>query len=125
MAWTIPHQWIMSRNIRIGRFESGRYLRQLEENSDFRKFDDALRMTLDCPVAVADAIEARLRNAAAAGIVRYGLHRQDAAQITCFTPSASESNHMHFIDGARGGYAAAATAIPVASRHRLPGSGTA
>ena len=46
-----------------------------------------------------------------AGIVRYGLHRQDAAMMTCFTPSALRSDHVHFIDGARGGYASAATAL--------------
>jgi hypothetical protein len=43
--------------------------------------------------------------------VRYGLHRQDAAMMTCFTPSALRSDHVHFIDGARGGYASAATAL--------------
>jgi hypothetical protein len=40
-----------------------------------------------------------------------GLHRQDAAMMTCFTPSALRSDHVHFIDGARGGYASAATAL--------------
>jgi hypothetical protein len=43
--------------------------------------------------------------------VRYGLHRQDAAMMTCFAPSALRSDHVHFIDGARGGYASAATAL--------------
>jgi hypothetical protein len=47
----------------------------------------------------------------ARGIARYGLHRQDAAMMTCFTPSALRSDHVHFIDGARGGYASAATAL--------------
>ena len=46
-----------------------------------------------------------------AGVARYGLHRQDAAMMTCFTPSAIRSDHVHFIDGARGGYASAATAL--------------
>ena len=53
----------------------------------------------------------RLSAAASAGIVRYGLHRQDAAMMTCFTPSALRSDHVHFIDGAGGGYASAATAL--------------
>jgi hypothetical protein len=111
LARTVLHHWTMRRKVRIARFESEIYLRQLVENSDFRKFDDGLRMTLDCPPALADAIEARLRDAAASGVARYGLYRQDAALITCFTPSASESNHMHFIDGARGGYATAAALL--------------
>ena len=54
---------------------------------------------------------ARLKAAASAGILRYGLHRQDAAMMTCFTPSVMRSDHVHFIDGARGGYATAATAL--------------
>jgi hypothetical protein len=31
--------------------------------------------------------------------------------MTCFTPSALRSDHVHFIDGAQGGYASAATAL--------------
>jgi hypothetical protein len=31
--------------------------------------------------------------------------------IACFTPSAPRSYHAHFIDGARGGDASAATAL--------------
>ena len=31
-----------------------------------------------------------------------------------FTPAASRSDHVHFIDGAEGGYTAAATALKAA-----------
>jgi hypothetical protein len=31
--------------------------------------------------------------------------------MTCFTPSLVRSNHVHFIDGASGGYAIAANAM--------------
>jgi len=31
--------------------------------------------------------------------------------MTCFVPSYTSSNHVHFVDGARGGYATAAAAI--------------
>ena len=31
--------------------------------------------------------------------------------MTCFAPSPVEPNHVHFIDGARGGYSSAATAL--------------
>jgi hypothetical protein len=31
--------------------------------------------------------------------------------MTCFTPSATSANHVHFIDGALGSYAAAASAL--------------
>jgi Protein of unknown function (DUF3095) len=81
------------------------------ENSDFRKYDDALRMVLDCTPDLERALSTRLAAAASAGIARYGLYQQDAAMMTCFTPSAVRSDHVHFIDGARGGYASAATAL--------------
>ena len=44
----------------------------------------------------------------AKGVVRYGAHRQDAAMMTCFTPSSVNSNHVHFIDDAQDGLAATA-----------------
>ncbi len=97
--------------ISAGGFVPKTYMAQLVENSDFRKYDDGLRMVLDCTPEIARELELRLVAAAAAGIVRYGLHRQDAAMMTCFTPSALRSDHVHFIDGARGGYASAATAL--------------
>jgi hypothetical protein len=86
-------------------------MQQVVENSDFRKYDDGLRMILDCTEELARALTQRLAAAASQRIIRYGLHRQDAAMMTCFTPSAMRSDHVHFIDGARGGYASAATAL--------------
>jgi hypothetical protein len=65
-------------------------------------------MVLDCTPELADEIEDHLKQAAADGIVRFGTHRQEAAMMTCFTPSPTSANHVHFIDGADGGYATAA-----------------
>ncbi|AWM86002.1 DUF3095 domain-containing protein [Microvirga sp. 17 mud 1-3] len=97
--------------LRVGSFDTTRYRRQLVENTDFRKFDDGLRMTLDCTPTLADRIEALLTRASRQGIARYGLHRQDAALMTCFVPSVTRSDHIHFVDGAMGGYAMAAQAL--------------
>jgi hypothetical protein len=102
---------IMRLGISVGGFMPKVYVQQLVENSDFRKYDDGLRMILDCTPDLERALERRLAAGAAAGIIRYGLHRQDAAMMTCFTPSALRSDHVHFIDGAQGGYASAATAL--------------
>jgi hypothetical protein len=97
--------------IKVGNFVPKTYLQQVVENSDFRKYDDGLRMILDCTPELERELTQRLAQAASSGIVRYGLHRQDAAMMTCFTPSVMRSDHVHFIDGARGGYASAATAL--------------
>jgi hypothetical protein len=102
---------VMRFGIRIGGFVPKLYMQQVVENSDFRKYDDGLRMILDCSRELEDALQRRLAAAAADGIVRYGLYRQDAAMMTCFTRQATRSDHVHFIDGARGGYASAATAL--------------
>jgi len=106
---------VLNYKIQVGKFVPKVYLKELVANSDFRKFDDALRMVLDCTPALADAIEQRLKEAAHAGVARYGLHRQGAAVMTCFTPSIERSDHVHFIDGAEGGYAQAAMALKAAA----------
>lgn len=102
---------IMRFGISVGGFVPKTYVQQVVENSDFRKYDDGLRMILDCTPELEGALTKVLAAAAAAGTVRYGLHRQDAAMMTCFAPSVTRSDHVHFIDGARGGYASAATAL--------------
>jgi hypothetical protein len=111
LAHTLFAYLIMRYGIKVGGFVPKAYVRQVVENSDFRKYDDGLRMILDCTPELERALTQRLAQAASAGVVRYGLHRQDAAMMTCFTPSALRSDHVHFIDGARGGYASAATAL--------------
>ena len=111
LAHTLFVYLVMRFGISIGGFVPKTYVQQVVENSDFRKYDDGLRMILDCTPELESALTQRLIAAASAGIARYGLHRQDAAMMTCFTPSALRSDHVHFIDGARGGYASAATAL--------------
>ncbi len=92
-------------------FDPARYRRQLVENTDFRKFDDGLRMTLDCTPALADRIEALLDAAEAEGRRLRRRASADAALMTCFVPSPTRGDHIHFVDGAMGGYAAAARAL--------------
>jgi hypothetical protein len=111
LARTLFVYVIMRFGISVGGFVPKAYLRQVVENSDFRKYDDGLRMILDCTPELERALTHRLAEAASARVARYGLHRQDAAMMTCFTPSALRGDHVHFIDGARGGYAAAAMAL--------------
>ncbi len=96
-------------NLTIGGFNARDYGRQLARNTDFRKFDDGLKMTVDIDDTVFRKIEARLADAAARGICTYGLHQQSSALVTCIVPSHLSADHMHFIDGAGGGYAQAAS----------------
>ena len=111
LASTFLYFLIMRSGLPVGRFIPAKYTQQVIENSDFRKFDDSLRMVLDCTPELAAEIEDYLKEAAAKGVVRYGTHSQDSAMMTCFTPSPLNPNHVHFIDGAQGGYALAAAAL--------------
>ena len=77
-------------------------------NSDFRKYDDALRLTLDCTSEQIDTAEAILVAAKARGEINFGLHRQSHALMTCLVPSGRPDLHLHFLDGMGGGYAKAA-----------------
>jgi hypothetical protein len=111
LALTLWAYTVMRLGITVGNFVPKSYVQQVVENSDFRKYDDGLKMILDCTDELEKALTERLKAAASAGILRYGLHRQDAAMMTCFVPSVMRSDHVHFIDGARGGYATAATEL--------------
>src|SRR4029434_9996270 len=101
----------MRLGIKVGNFVPKNYVQQVVENSDFRKYDDGLKMILDCTEELEAELARHLEAAASEVSVRSGLHRQDSAMMPCFTPSVMRSDHVHFIDGARGGYATAATAL--------------
>lgn len=92
-------------------FSPRRYLAEVAANTDFRKYDDGLMMTIDCSLAIADELERHLAAADRQGIARFGLHRQGSATVTCVVPSAYKANHVHFVDGAAGGYAMAARSL--------------
>ena len=106
--------------LKAGDFDMNTYMASITTNADFRKFDDGLRMTLDCSPAFADELERRL--SAAADYAQYGTFRQDNALLTCFVPttenigvasttSSDTLRHIHFVDGAGGGYTMAAKAM--------------
>ncbi len=78
LAWTSLYFLIMQTGIKVGGFVPQKYTEQVVKNSDFRKFDDALRMILDCSPELAGEIERRLSSAATEGTVLFGLHRQSA-----------------------------------------------
>ncbi|MDX7950616.1 DUF3095 domain-containing protein [Lichenihabitans sp. Uapishka_5] len=92
----------------LGNFRPARYRAEILDNTDFRKFGDGLMMTVDCTTDQASLIEARLTEAERDGVAHCGTHRQSAALMTCVVPSPSHPGHVHFIDGAEGGYTMAA-----------------
>ena len=68
-------------------------------------------MTLDCDRETEAQLRALLAQGKDKGIIKYGLHAQSEAMMTCIVPSILEDNHVHFVDGASGGYTVAALAL--------------
>jgi hypothetical protein len=95
----------------LGRFDAVQYRSDVVRNSDFRKFDDGLKMTVDLDRERLQRIEERLERAEREGICNYGLHRQDSALMTCIVATPLQRDHIHFVDGAAGGYAMAANSL--------------
>lgn len=104
--------WALIRTgLKTGGFDARRYRRMVGENADFRKFEDGLKMTLDCDSATEADLRSLLEQGAQDGIIHYGMHSQAEAMLTCIVPSIMEDNHVHFVDGASGGYTAAAEVL--------------
>ncbi len=90
----------------LGPFKPDQYLSQLIKQSDHRKFENALKMILDCSKADAEKLREYLSNLYSEGEIYFGLYLSDKAIMTCMVFSLE--NHLHLIDGSDGGYALAA-----------------
>ena len=96
------------------------YKAAMKLHSDHQKFDDMLRMVLDCSDEEAHLIEQYLKDAHRSGDITYGIHFSSTSQMTCFVQGLENGNHIHFIDGGDGGYAIAAKQLKkqvLQSRH--------
>lgn len=87
--------------------KANHYYHNLKSHADFQKYDDTLRMIIDCTPEQSRNIEAYLLQAEEKGQLIFGLHRSDAAQMTCYVESLGDGEHLHFIDGSNGGYSLA------------------
>ena len=91
----------------------------LGTHSDFRKFDDMLRMVIDCSSDQLSSMRDKLQVLREEHGVCYGIHESQAALMTCYTPSFSQGGHVHFIDGSNGGYAMAAKQLKAQIKESL------
>jgi hypothetical protein len=86
------------------------YVRRLVETSDFRKYDDTLRMVIAGTAEERERLTDFLETEYRAGRLAYGLHVTDRALVTCVVFERM-GRQIHFIDAADGGYAEAASAL--------------
>lgn len=90
----------------FGGFDGAAYPDEVLRQTDFRKFDDALRMVLDVTDAQLASIRDFLAQERQRDTIAYGLHVSNNALMTCLVFD-HHGRHVHFVDGADGGYAMA------------------
>ncbi len=97
--------------IKLGSFDARKYWRDTSLNTDYRKIQDGLRMTVSLAKGEVKALRDKLENYRQTKQIRFGLCEQDKAVLTCYVPTVTSESHYHFLDGSGGGYAAAADDI--------------
>ncbi|MEM1034375.1 MAG: DUF3095 family protein [Myxococcota bacterium] len=86
-------------------------------NCDERKFDDVLRAVVDVDERRHRALRAWLEHERQGGALDYGIHASRERLLTCAIGDY-RSDHVHFVDGADGGYALAARELKAQMRRR-------
>jgi len=76
-------------------------------SSDYRKYDNTLKMVVALDHTSRLAVAALLEEARIENRIFYGLHVTDRAMITCLMHTGA-GHEVHFVDAADGGYAYAA-----------------
>jgi hypothetical protein len=103
-------RWLMARGVKLRGADWGRYKADVAANTDFEKLDDALRMVVAADAEGLARLRARLDAAVEEGRIWYGLQVAEECRMTCLV-FVRGTEHFHFVDGAGGGYAAAANAL--------------
>ena len=84
------------------------YADSISAHSDYRKFDDTLRMVVDCEPGQVQRLRDLLDGLYQSGRIFYGLHEAKDTLITCYVKGTDAGQHIHFVEGGGGGYAMAA-----------------
>lgn len=98
--------WFMYRKVQTRTSNWGQYKENLIANTDYRKFDQALRMIISGSSSQRQQLRSRLEKHRRNGEIAFGLHASPASLITCIVTDYDQA-HVHFLDGANGGYAMA------------------
>lgn len=98
---------LMARGIRTRHGDWGQYKAMLVANTDYRKCDETLRMILAGNREQRARLETFLEPLRKQGRLAFGTHASSGALLTCMIFDY-ERDHVHFLDGADGGYAMAA-----------------
>ena len=98
---------LMVFKIKTKTFNWGDYKQIVAEATDFKKFDDVLRMVISGRTKQRQKLTNYLEKKFQEGRLVYGFHVSDRALMTCLV-FERDGRQVHFVDGADGGYALAA-----------------
>ena len=104
------------RDVTMGDVRWRDYLELLVATSDFRKYDDALRMVISGTAEQRRQLDRYFAAGYANGEIVYGLHHTDRALMTCIVFERM-GRQVHLVDGADGGLTAAARDLKERLRH--------
>jgi len=93
----------------------GNYKEDLEAQTDYRKMDGTLRQIIAGTTDQRKQLEDYLQRECQRGRLIYGLDTSAEVMITCLVIQ-HEKEHVHFVDGAGGGYANAAKQLKARER---------
>lgn len=88
-------------------------------SSDYRKYDNTLKMVVSLDAGARQRLEQLLEAARTEGQVYYGLHVTNRAMVTCLMHTGA-GHEVHFVDAADGGYAFAARQLKQQIRGATP-----
>lgn len=98
---------LMRWNLKVGTTDWGTYREIVSQATDYKKFDDLLRLVISGTPAQRQKLLQFLETQYQQGKLVYGYHVSDRALMTCLVFERS-GRQVHFVDGADGGYAYAA-----------------
>jgi hypothetical protein len=102
---------LVKTNAKLGSWSAEGYKDEISRNTDHQKFDESLKMILDCSKEQAAQIRTSLEQLEKQGLITFGMHLSSQAIMTCYVDSPFDNQHVHFVDGADGGYTLAASEI--------------
>jgi len=100
-------KYLMAKNIQTESVNWGEYKQRLIANTDYRKFDEVLRMVMSGTRSQRKKLIEFLDKLHDEKKIIFGLHPSPSAIITCMVFNY-DTEHIHFLDGSNGGYAMAA-----------------
>ena len=100
-------RYFMQKKVKTKNTDWGQYFQTMIANTDYRKFDEVLRMVISGTVEQRQQLTTYLEHLRGNRKIVFGIHTSTKALITCLVFN-HENDHIHFLDGSDGGYALAA-----------------